>query len=220
MKVGTAGLEENGAPWVLPAQGAKAKMRSDSLKVTQVVVEQEPRLPVSKSPVFPGTNTEHLLESGQSSLALFYSRPPECRGCIGGFMARAKLSRTVLTLGLSGNRLFPLLSPASRVARELCWEAEWRGAVGQPALAGACAVHCSSLPPLFPRFKHRLCQLQEGTSVPQAGSRSRYLPGGAWQPWRRLKGRRTRVFCLSTSLCMAMLTAPLPPFPELIHGCY
>lgn len=30
-------------------------MRSDSLKVTQVVVEQEPRLPVSKSPVFPGT---------------------------------------------------------------------------------------------------------------------------------------------------------------------
>lgn len=50
-----AGLEENGAPWVLPAQDAEAKMRSDSLKVTQVVVEQEPRLPVSKSPVFPGT---------------------------------------------------------------------------------------------------------------------------------------------------------------------
>lgn len=64
-------------------------------------------------------------------------------------MARAKLSRTVLTLGLSGNRLCPLLSPASRVARELCWEAEWRGAVGQPALAGACAVHCSSLPLCF-----------------------------------------------------------------------
>lgn len=99
------------------------------------------------------------------------------------------------------------------MARELCWEAEWRGAVGQPALAGACAVHCSSLPPLFPRFKHRLCQLQEGTSVPQAGSRSRYLPGGAWQPWRRLKGRRTRVFCLSASLCMAMLT-PLTSLPR------
>lgn len=31
-------------------------MRSDSLKVTQIVIEQEPRLPVSKSPVFPGTN--------------------------------------------------------------------------------------------------------------------------------------------------------------------
>lgn len=30
-------------------------MRSDSLKVTQIVIEQEPRLPVSKSPVFPGT---------------------------------------------------------------------------------------------------------------------------------------------------------------------
>lgn len=38
-------------PWVLPAQDAEAKKRSDSLKVTQIVREQEPRLPVSKSPV-------------------------------------------------------------------------------------------------------------------------------------------------------------------------
>lgn len=41
--------------WVLPCQDAEAKMRSDSLKVTQIVIEQEPRLPVSKSPVFSGT---------------------------------------------------------------------------------------------------------------------------------------------------------------------
>lgn len=83
---------------------------------------------------------------------------------------------------------------------------------------------CSSLqlpPPLFPRFKHRLCQLQKGTSVPQAGSRSRYLPGGAWQPWRRLKGRRTQVFCLCLTVHGDADPLPLlPPFPELIHGCY
>lgn len=39
---------------VLPAQDAEAKT-SDSLKVTQIVIDQEPKLPVSKSPVFPGT---------------------------------------------------------------------------------------------------------------------------------------------------------------------
>lgn len=39
----TAGLEENGMPWLLPSQGHTESDRA------------EPRLPVSKSPVFSGT---------------------------------------------------------------------------------------------------------------------------------------------------------------------
>lgn len=41
-----AGLEENGIPWVLHFQDAKAKKRSDCLSRSQIVIEQEPRLPV------------------------------------------------------------------------------------------------------------------------------------------------------------------------------
>lgn len=103
---------------VLPAQDAEAKT-SDSLKVTQIVIEQEPRFLFPSHLCFLGPNTEHLLESGQSSLALFYSKPPNAGVAFGGFTACANLSRTLLTLSLSGNRLFPLLCPASHVAWEL-----------------------------------------------------------------------------------------------------
>lgn len=60
---------------VLPAQDAEAKT-SDSLKVTQIVIEQEPRFLFPSHLCFLGPNTEHLLESGQSSRALLYSRTP------------------------------------------------------------------------------------------------------------------------------------------------
>lgn len=102
-------------PWVLPAQDAEAKKRSDSLKVTQIVREQEPRLPVSKSPVSWDQILSTCWSPGRTALAPFDSRAPKCIACIwraqpgpAGRPHQCSLNRS-----LCGNRLFPSVSSQS-----------------------------------------------------------------------------------------------------------
>lgn len=106
------------------------------------------------------------------------------------------------------------------MAWELCWGGRVQGSCGAVSLGrGCCQLTASPSPFCF-------LNLSTGCASCRNFSPSGWQPlqvpawgWGGWQPWRRLKGRRT--LGLLASRCMVMLThPPLPPFPELIHGCY
>lgn len=115
------------------------------------------------------------------------------------------------------NRLFPCLSPASRVAWELGGGVQSRGAVGhQPWQV---PLQFTAVPSPFCFFNLSIGCASCRNFSPSGWQPQQVPAWGAWQPWRRLRGRTRALLSASSSLCMVMLT-PFPPFPELIHGCY
>lgn len=109
----------------------------------------------------------------------------------------------------SGNRLFPLLSAASHVAWELCWGGSVERSCGAASL-GRCSLQFTAAPSPF-----CFLNLSRGCA-----SCRNFSPSG-WQPlqvpaWGGLaaieKAERQKDMgssCLTTLLCMMMLTHPL-----------
>lgn len=127
-----------------------------------------------------------------------------CAGRWGGGALRCSFN-----CSRSGNRLFPLLSAASHVAWELCWGGSVERSCGAASL-GRCSLQFTAAPSPF-----CFLNLSRGCA-----SCRNFSPSG-WQPlqvpaWGGLaamekaeRQKDTGSSCLTTLLCMMMLTHPL-----------
>lgn len=139
---------------------------------------------------------------------------PNAGLAFGGFMACAGRwgggpLRCSFNCSRSGNRLFPLLSAASHVAWELCWGGSVERSCGAASL-GRCSLQFTAAPSPF-----CFLNLSRGCA-----SCRNFSPSG-WQPlqvpaWGGLaaiekaeRQKDTGSSCLTTLLCMMMLTHPL-----------